>query len=151
MSLAAEAFTTMRRSFITDEAKWNYARDARNKGHTLLTDLGAMVFNERSVEGWQRVTADPDQPDGVDGPWRYASMIDGAFEAGVWEAPIESWREDGYPVDEFVMIISGHLRLTADDGTVLELRSGDLGYIPRGWAGVWEVVEPVRKAYVIKP
>ena len=62
MSLAADAFTTMRRSFITDEAKWNYARDARNKGHTLLTDLGAMVFNERSVEGWQRVTSDPDYP-----------------------------------------------------------------------------------------
>ena len=31
----------------------------------------------------------------------------------------------------------------------LELHAGDLGFVPQGWAGIWEVVEPVRKAYVV--
>ena len=42
-----------------------------------------------------------------------------------------------------------HLRLIEDDGTVLDLHAGDLGFVPQGWAGIWEVVEPVRKAYVV--
>ena len=35
----------------------------------------------------------------------YASLVDDPFEAGIWEAPVDSWREDGYPVDEFIVII----------------------------------------------
>lgn len=108
----------------------------------------AIAANVHELFG--RLLPDPDQPEGVAGPWKYASMLDDAFEAGVWEAPIDSWREHSYPVDEFVVIISGHLRLTEDDGTVLDLHAGDLGFVPRGWSGVWEIVEPVRKAYVVK-
>ncbi|MAM30828.1 MAG: hypothetical protein CL411_00190 [Acidimicrobiaceae bacterium] len=96
-----------------------------------------------------RMAPDPEQPSGVAGPWRYASLVDDPFEAGIWEAPVDSWREDGYPVDEFIVIIAGHLRLIEDDGTVLDLHAGDLGFVPQGWAGIWEVVEPVRKAYVV--
>ncbi|MEM8706078.1 MAG: cupin domain-containing protein [Actinomycetota bacterium] len=102
-------------------------------------------------ELFNRLIPDPDQPDTVAGPWKYASMVDAAFEVGVWEAPIDTWREAGYPVNEFVVIISGHLRLTEVDGTVLDLRAGDLGYIPKGWTGTWEVLEPVRKTYVVTP
>ena len=32
---------------------------------------------------------------------------------------------------------------------MLNLHAGDLGFVPQGWAGIWEVVEPVRKAYVV--
>ena len=96
-----------------------------------------------------RMVPDPEQPSGIAGPWRYASLVDDPFEAGIWEAPVDSWREDGYPVDEFIVIIAGHLRLIEDDGTVLDLHAGDLGFVPQGWAGIWEVVEPVRKAYVV--
>ena len=40
MSLAAEAFTKFRQLMATDDAPWNYAREARNAGHTTITDLG---------------------------------------------------------------------------------------------------------------
>ena len=37
-----------------------------------------------------------------------------------------------------------------DRGTLIRTyKAGDLGFIPQGWAGIWEVVEPVRKAYVV--
>ena len=48
---------------------------------------------------------DPEQPSGIAGPWRYASLVDDPFEAGIWEAPVDSWREDGYPVDEFIVCL----------------------------------------------
>ena len=62
ISLAGEVWRRFVAAFGTDEAKWNFARDGRNNGHTLLADLGASGFTDRQLDGWQRVTDDPDFP-----------------------------------------------------------------------------------------
>ena len=94
---------------------------------------------------------DPEQPDHVDGAWRYASLADGALETGVWEATVATWEETDYAVDEVCVMLAGRLRLTDADGQVHHLREGDAFHLPRGWAGTWEVVEDMRKFYVILP
>ncbi|MEM7273135.1 MAG: amidohydrolase [Actinomycetota bacterium] len=63
MRLAGEAFAKLNRLLRTDEAMWNYAREARNAGATLITDLGtSQLADPEQVERWRRVTGDPDYP-----------------------------------------------------------------------------------------
>jgi uncharacterized cupin superfamily protein len=50
---------------------------------------------------------------------------------------------------EFCHILAGHWILTGEDGTVTELKAGDSFCFPRGWKGVSEVRETVRKAYAM--
>lgn len=98
-----------------------------------------------------RLRPDPEQPDAVGGSWRYASLVEGPLEAGVWEATVATWVEDAYPVEEVMVMVGGHLRLTDADGTRHDLRRGDMFHLPRGWAGRWEVIEDMQKIYVILP
>ena len=63
MSLAASAWRTMGRAFGSTEAKWAFAAEARNAGHTLVTDLGTSPLNnDRAVDNWFDTVNDPDFP-----------------------------------------------------------------------------------------
>ncbi len=61
MSLAS-GYRLLRESFSGDVAKWNYAYEARNGGHTLVTDLGTSPVDDEGVNTWAHVTADPTYP-----------------------------------------------------------------------------------------
>lgn len=98
-----------------------------------------------------RMVPDPEKPAGVDGEWRYASLVEGPLMAGVWSATAAAWDETDYPVEEVMVMLAGHLRLTDAGGAVHELRRGDMFHLPRGWAGRWEVVEDMQKIYTILP
>ena len=52
-------------------------------------------------------------------------------------------------VTEFCHLLKGHWVLTSASGQITELRAGDSWVFPRGWKGTSEVVETVRKAYLI--
>lgn len=54
-------------------------------------------------------------------------------------------------MEEVCVILAGHLRLTDADGAAHDLRTGDAFHLPKGWSGTWEVVEDMRKFYVILP
>lgn len=100
----------------------------------------------------EQLAADPGKPDDVAGEWRFAALVEADhIEVGVWEAEVGVWPEDDYPTEEVVVILAGHLVLTESDGTVLDLREGDMAHIPKGWSGTWDVREDMRKAYVILP
>jgi len=62
ISLAGDVWKRFVGEFGTDEAKWSFARDGCNNGHTLLADLGASGFTERQLDSWRRVTEDPAFP-----------------------------------------------------------------------------------------
>ena len=98
-----------------------------------------------------RMVPDPEQPAAVEGEWRYTPLVEGTLDAGVWSATAASWDETDYPVDEVMVMVSGHLRLTDAGGTTHDLRRGDMFHLPRGWAGCWEVIEDMQKIYVILP
>ena len=89
MGLARHGLRELFTAIISDEAKWNYAYEARNAGHTLITDLGTTRVNdEASLQAWRTVTADPDYPTrimvagspmfgGPQDPDELASIVDG--------------------------------------------------------------------------
>ncbi|MCW2241024.1 cupin domain-containing protein [Azospirillum canadense] len=69
--------------------------------------------------------------------------------AGVWELTVGKCRLER-TVDEVFVLLSGVWVLTAD-GTVTTLRAGDTALLPKGWKGIGEVVETVRKVYATFP
>jgi uncharacterized cupin superfamily protein len=76
------------------------------------------------------------------------SSGDGRRHAGLWDCSPGSWRVS-YDEWEYCLIISGKVRLTGDDGSIVEATAGDSVVIEAGYTGLWEVLEPTRKLYVI--
>jgi len=61
MSLAA-AHRRLRTGYASEQAKWNYAYEARNAGHTLVTDLGTSRVDDEGIASWVGVTSSPTYP-----------------------------------------------------------------------------------------
>ena len=80
--------------------------------------------------------------------WSQYTDASGRFFVGVWEGDPGSWRVR-YTEEEYCRILQGRSRLIGEDGSVTEVCPGDEFVIPRGFAGIWEVLEPTRKVYVI--
>jgi len=63
MNLAREAFGKFRSNLAAPGAMQNYAREARNAGHTLVVDLGtSQLIVPEQMERWQASTARDDFP-----------------------------------------------------------------------------------------
>lgn len=69
--------------------------------------------------------------------------------SGTWDCTEGKWQADYSAKSEFCHILSGKVILADEDGTAKTFSAGDSFVIPMGFAGTWEVVEPVRKLYVI--
>lgn len=67
---------------------------------------------------------------------------------GVWEAGVSKSYLENYPFTEYVLMISGHLVLTNDDGTSKEYKAGDTFVMPKGWSGIWHIKERMKKQMV---
>jgi uncharacterized cupin superfamily protein len=72
-------------------------------------------------------------------------------ESGFWECTPGTFtaRRDGYT--ELCQFVSGDVIVTGDDGISARFFAGDTLVTPAGWSGTWEVIETVRKFYVIIP
>jgi len=67
---------------------------------------------------------------------------------GVWEAGESKTYLENYPFTEYVLMISGHVVITNDDGTTNEFKSGDTFVIPKGFSGIWDIRERMKKQMV---
>ncbi|MFD3188737.1 cupin domain-containing protein [Sedimentitalea sp. HM32M-2] len=74
---------------------------------------------------------------------------DGTLLAGTWISTPGKWHAFA-DRDEFCVILTGHVRLIAADGTAQEFRAGDSFLIPNGFEGYWEVLETTTKHFVIR-
>jgi uncharacterized cupin superfamily protein len=54
-----------------------------------------------------------------------------------------------FPVDEFVLVMSGKLILTDAGGRVQEFVAGDSLVVPKGWVGTWKMVGNYRELIAI--
>lgn len=68
--------------------------------------------------------------------------------AGLWHSTIGEWRI-AYDEWEYVHIREGHSVLTDHEGHETHLRPGDSFVIRPGFRGIWRVIEPTLKDYVI--
>jgi uncharacterized cupin superfamily protein len=73
----------------------------------------------------------------------------GRLAAGQWEATPGKWRIE-YQEWEHVVVISGRCVIAGDDGSRLEAGPGDAFVIEPGFTGSWEVLETMRKHWVIE-
>ena len=65
-------------------------------------------------------------------------------EAGAWNIAFSGNKQ------EFFNVIEGLVRLhDKHSGTVIEVGAGDAGIIPPGFEGIFEVIQAVKKYYVI--
>lgn len=73
----------------------------------------------------------------------------GGVQVGVWECTPGGWPIESRPDHETVQILAGRARLTNADGSSVELVTGDVLTLPKGWSGRWDIIETVRKLYFI--
>lgn len=73
-----------------------------------------------------------------------------ATSAGVWECSPGRWRRQVAEA-EFSTFLSGRCTFTPDGGPTLVFEAGDSVFFHPNTNGEWNVVETVRKAYVIVP
>lgn len=81
--------------------------------------------------------------------WTLNTSADGKTLAGIWEATLGRWRI-AYEEWEFVHMLAGRCRLVDADGAGREFGPGDAFVIEAGFTGEWEVLEPLRKHWVIR-
>ncbi|BET24580.1 hypothetical protein EV673_1549 [Limnobacter thiooxidans] len=70
--------------------------------------------------------------------------------AGIWACETGAWRiAFAAGKDEFFHVLEGRIQITDAQGEAKQFGPGDAGVIPADFTGVFEVLEPVRKHYVI--
>ncbi len=72
----------------------------------------------------------------------------GSLFAGTWECEPGKLQLD-LDITEFCHLLKGHWILTSESGQVTEIKAGDSWIFPNGWKGTAEVVETVRKVYLV--
>lgn len=82
--------------------------------------------------------------------WNHFTNASGEVDAGIWACDVGSWRI-AFPAnkDEFFFVTEGRCRLIDEQGHAVEAGPGNALVIPGGFQGVFEVLEPVKKHYVI--
>ncbi|MEW6256479.1 MAG: cupin domain-containing protein [Pseudomonadota bacterium] len=68
---------------------------------------------------------------------------------GEWTAEVGTWRVT-YDEWEYCLVVSGRCVVTGDDGTRIEAGPGDAFVLEPGFTGTWQVLEPMRKHWVVR-
>ena len=69
-------------------------------------------------------------------------------QAGIWECtPGKFIRE--VKQAEMTTFLSGHCFFHPDNGDPIEIKGGDVLFFPENSTGTWEILETVRKAYLV--
>jgi len=93
----------------------------------------------------RRVTGNPRR-----GTCNHYTNSSGEVFSGEWTCEVGSWRiESGPAEDEFFFVVEGRVRITADDGHSVEIGPGQSLVIPANFKGVFAVLEPLKKHYMI--
>lgn len=83
--------------------------------------------------------------------WTFYEAPQGDLSAGIWACEVGRWRIAFPPgKDEYFFLLEGVVRLhDGERGGYTEFRAGQGGVIPGGFVGAFEVVEAVRKHFVV--
>ena len=82
--------------------------------------------------------------------WNHFTNDSGEVFSGVWGSEVGSWKiVFGATEDEFFYVTEGRCRVIDEAGNAAEAGPGDALVIPAGFTGVFEVLEPMKKHYVI--
>ena len=76
-------------------------------------------------------------------------VADGRFMIGTWECTPYAEHLSYPETSEFCLVLSGRVALTDGSGRTEEFGPGDSYILPRGFEGRFEVLETLRKVYVL--
>jgi uncharacterized cupin superfamily protein len=79
----------------------------------------------------------------------FSKNDEGDVIAGTWTSTPGKWHAFT-DRDEFCYIVSGHVRLLAQDGSAQTVKTGDAFLIPNGFRGCGEVIATTTKYLVIR-
>lgn len=80
----------------------------------------------------------------------FFSAPQGDLSCGIWACEPGAWQiafAEGK--DEFFCILEGRIRITDSEGIAIEFGPGEACVIPQGFCGSFEVLQAVRKYYVV--
>ncbi len=82
--------------------------------------------------------------------WEHYANPSGEVSCGEWACEVGAWRIafDEHS-DEFFHVLAGRIRITDAAGNAREFGAGDACVIPAGFSGTFEVLEAVKKQYVV--
>ena len=82
--------------------------------------------------------------------WNHYDGTAGEFSRGVWQCEPGSWNiQFAANKEEFFCVIEGRVRLHQTDGRTVDIAAGEAAVIPAGFVGRFEVIESVKKYYVV--
>ncbi|MEY4415217.1 MAG: hypothetical protein RIQ53_2510 [Pseudomonadota bacterium] len=91
-----------------------------------------------------------EQGDPLRRTWSLYEAPQGDLSAGIWACEVGRWRIAFPPgKDEYFHLLEGRVRLHDTQGAWTEFGPGEGGVIPGGFEGAFEVVEAVRKHFVV--
>ncbi len=82
--------------------------------------------------------------------WEHYANPSGEISCGIWACEVGAWRIafDEHS-DEFFHVLEGRIRIIDAEGKAIEFGPGEACVIPAGFTGTFEVLEPVKKRYVM--
>lgn len=82
--------------------------------------------------------------------WTLYEPNAGDLSAGIWECEPGRWRIVFAPdEDEYFFVLQGHVRIHDLNGGTTDVKAGEAAVIPAGFEGSFEVIERVRKHFVV--
>ena len=82
--------------------------------------------------------------------WPLYESADGVTSVGIWSCEPGMWRiAFAASKEEYFFVLEGHVRLHDAQGVAVDVRVGEAAVIPAGFEGAFEVVQAVRKHFVL--
>lgn len=82
--------------------------------------------------------------------WSHYESADHQLSCGIWACEVGAWRiQFADDKEEFFCVIEGQVCLWDEQGKGVIVKAGEAAVIPAGFRGRFEVLEPVRKYFVV--
>jgi uncharacterized cupin superfamily protein len=95
-------------------------------------------------DGWTVIEGQP-----VMSTWFEHQSVDRSLVEGTWHCTQGVLRAE-YRFYEFVVMLEGEIEIIPDGGQPLTVRAGDAFAVEADFKGVWRVLAPVRKRFLLK-
>ena len=108
-----------------------------------------LAIEQEALTDWGDVAKPIGQPVSHESGILIFRREDKSSEMGMWQCTPGRWRCD-VEKDEFCYFLSGKAVYTSDTGEQTVVEAGMAGAFPAGWKGECQVIERVRKVYMVR-
>lgn len=112
-------------------------------GITHFNALVTPIFDQPSAD--RLVSGNPQRT-----TWSHYASADKLLSCGVWACEVGAWKiRFAADKEEFFCVLEGKVRLWDEAGLAVVVSAGEAAVIPAGFVGRFEVLEAVRKYFVV--